>query len=172
MRYPTFAEGWNPQSAHHADVEKRPIEHRPHILIAEEEHRDLSLLASSARTARPAIAELLADELGRAVTVPFRELPPNVVCMNAVVEYRHDDLDRVRRMKLVYPQHADIDARRLSILTSVGAGLIGLAEGMTMEFSVRPGSRARLTVMKVIPPDIFGNRKSASPSASPNSKDL
>ena len=157
MRYPTFAEGWNPQSLDRAALEKR-VELRPHILIAEEEHRDLRMLASSAMTARPAIAELLTDELNRAITVPFRDLPNNVVCMNAVVEYRHDDLDRVRRMKLVYPEHADIDARRLSILTSVGAGLIGLAEGMTMEFSVRPGSRARLSVMKVIPPDIFGNR--------------
>lgn len=158
MRYPTFAEGWDPQPKHRPARESCLVAHRPHILIAEQEHRDLWLLASSARTARPAIAELLSAELERAITMPFRQLPTNVVCMNAVVEYRHDDLDRVRRMKLVYPEHADIDARRLSILTSVGAGLIGLTEGMTMEFSVRPGSRARISVMKVIPPDLFSTR--------------
>lgn len=158
MRYPTFAEGWNPQPTPNLRFEKRAIDQRPHIYIADDEHRELVQLASSARNARPVIAELLADELERAIIVPFRELPANVVCMNAVVEYRHDDLDHVRRMKLVYPQDADIDARRLSVLTSVGAGLIGLAEGMTMEFSVRPGSRARISVMKVIPPDIFGSR--------------
>ena len=158
MRYPTFAEGWNPQPTPNLKCEERSIDQRPHIFIADDEHRELVQLASSARNARPVIAELLSDELERAIIVPFRELPPNVVCMNAVVEYRHDDLDHVRRMKLVYPQDADIDARRLSILTSVGAGLIGLAEGMTMEFSVRPGSRARISVMKVIPPDIFRSR--------------
>lgn len=159
MRYPTFAEGWDPQSP--AAAGKRPttcVGERPHIVIAEEEHDNLCRIAASARTARPLIAELLADELHRAMTVPYSDLPLDVVCMNSVVEYRHDDLDHVRRMKLVYPPDADIDAKRLSILTSVGAGLIGLAEGATMEFSVRPGSRARLSVLKVIPPDIFGRR--------------
>lgn len=153
MRYPTFCEGLSPSTFTELDTSERP-----EVVIAKEEHADLCRLAVSARSARPMIADLLTEELERARVVPFRELPRSVVSMNAIVEYRHDNLDHVRRVKLVYPAEADIDARRLSVLTSIGVGLIGLSVGASMEFSVRPGSRTRISVLKVIPPDILSAR--------------
>lgn len=150
-RYPTFAEGWQPRPPLSWDP---CIEARAPVLIADAEHAELERLAAAARVTRPVVAQLLAQELRRAQKIPARDLPRDVVCMNAIVEYRHDDLDQVRRVQLVYPERADIDARRLSVLTSVGAALIGLAEGTTTELSIRPGSRARLSVLSVVHPDI------------------
>lgn len=156
MRYPTFAEGWMPAASNEAPG--LSVEAKPGLMIAEEEHGELYRLALSVRPARPMIADLLVAELERAQVVPFRNLPRSVVCMNSIVEYRHDTLDHDRRVKLVYPEDNDIDARRISVLTSIGAGLIGLSEGASIEFSVRPGSRMRISVLKVIPPDILSNR--------------
>lgn len=152
VRYPTLGEGWTPPCASASPWAPEP-EARPPVIVAEDEFRELCRLAVSVRPARPILAELLAEELARARVVPPAQVPPNVVRMNATVEYRHDILDHVRRVKLVYPADADIDARRISILTSIGAGLLGLAEGASMEFSVRPGSRTRISVLKVVPPD-------------------
>lgn len=151
MRYPTLAEGWSPPCASTARWAPDPVV-RPPVIVAEDEFRELCRLAVSVRPARPMVAELLAAELARARIMPPEQVPPNVVRMNAVVEYRHDVLDHVRRVQLVYPADADIDAGRISILTSIGAGLLGLAEGTSMEFSVRPGSRTCISVLQVTPP--------------------
>jgi regulator of nucleoside diphosphate kinase len=52
---------------------------------------------------------------------------------------------------LVYPEAADVDAGKISILTPIGAALIGLSVGQTIEFQT-PGGRWRsLTVLKVQP---------------------
>ena len=150
MRYPTFVEGWSPPPP--AAPPQNLHRDRPPLLIAEEDHSELCRLSVSARSARPRIAELLAEELARARVVARRHLPADVVTMNATIEYRHEVLGHVRRVQLVYPPQADIDARRISILTSIGAGLIGLAEGASLTFSVRPGSQMRLSVLKVRPP--------------------
>ncbi|HBR45490.1 MAG TPA: nucleoside diphosphate kinase regulator, partial [Afipia sp.] len=57
-----------------------------------------------------------------------------------------------RAMPLVYPEAADVDAGRISILTPIGAALIGLSVGQTIEFQT-PGGRWRsLTVLRVQQP--------------------
>jgi regulator of nucleoside diphosphate kinase len=53
---------------------------------------------------------------------------------------------------LVYPAEADIEAGRISILTPVGAGLIGLAEGASILWPDRDGHERRLRIIAVTPP--------------------
>jgi len=156
MAYPTFAEA----KGLVADQPEANIACRdqPSILVAREEYTTLCRLAVSARSGRPLIADFLAAELQRARIVPFSQLPKSVVSMGSTVEYHHDDLDHVRRVTLVYPEQHDIDAKRISVLTSIGTALLGMEEGQSIEFSVRPGSRTRIIVLKVIPPDLFSDR--------------
>ena len=49
----------------------------------------------------------------------------------------------------MYPERADAAAQRISILTPVGAALIGLSEGQTMQWRTRDGNMKSLTVLKV-----------------------
>ena len=48
-----------------------------------------------------------------------------------------------------YPLDADIACRRVSVLTPVGAELLGLSVNQTISFRARTGERRELTVLKV-----------------------
>ena len=54
--------------------------------------------------------------------------------MGSQVVYRDEGTGRIREVALVYPHEADINLNRISVLTPVGAALIGLAEGQSIEF--------------------------------------
>jgi regulator of nucleoside diphosphate kinase len=83
----------------------------------------------------------LGEELERGIVTESREIPPNVVTMNSTV--RILDLDSGERFTytLVYPEEADIDNNRLSILAAVGTALLGYREGDTIEWPVPAGVR-------------------------------
>ena len=51
------------------------------------------------------------------------------------------------------PQDADIDAGKVSILSHVGAGLIGLAEGRTIAWTDPSGAERRLTLVGIEEPE-------------------
>ena len=68
----------------------------------------------------------------------------------AVAEELLTELDRA---ELVYPGRADISEGRISIMTPIGAALIGLAEGQSIAWTARDGKAHRLTVLKVDPPE-------------------
>ena len=54
-----------------------------------------------------------------------------------------------RTVELVYPRDADISAGRMSILTPVGAGVIGLRTGQSILWPDRDGRERKLTIVKV-----------------------
>ncbi|WMT92896.1 GreA/GreB family elongation factor [Pelagibacterium sp. H642] len=68
--------------------------------------------------------------------------------MNSTVEFK-DDQDRSRTLTLVYPDVADIEKARISILTPIGAALIGLTEGQSISWTDRSGGLHRLEVITV-----------------------
>ena len=53
----------------------------------------------------------------------------------------------------MYPEYADILNGKVSVLTPVGAALIGLSEGQAMEWHTLDGERKTLTVLKVHQPE-------------------
>ena len=55
----------------------------------------------------------------------------------------------VREVTLVYPQEADINLNRISVLAPVGAALIGLSRGQSIEFQTPGGKRRSLTIIDV-----------------------
>ena len=69
--------------------------------------------------------------------------------MHSVVEYRDEVTGEVRRATLVYPGEEDLDAGRISVLTPVGAALIGLSEGQSMEWQGATGGRRKVKVRRV-----------------------
>lgn len=120
----------------------------PKIVVSEEEQERLSALAAAIADRNPEVSEELLIEMERARVVKVGKVPEDVVRMNSEVEYESDDGQR-RRVKLVYPADADISAGRISILTPIGAALIGLSQGQSITWSSRDGREHRLTVLSV-----------------------
>lgn len=124
---------------------------KPGIVVSDLDHERLSALASATESRAPEVASELHEEMARARIVPAEAVPPDVVRMGSSVEYRADD-GKHRRVTLVYPKDADIALDRISILTPIGAALIGLSPGQAMEWTARDGRRHALTVVAVEPP--------------------
>lgn len=124
----------------HKDVRRRTP-----IMVAEKDHELLSDLALAALGKAPG-AVLLFEELARAKVVP--ELPPFVVGIGSVATFTYND-SRYREFALVYPQSADFAKHRISVLTPVGAMLLGLAEGQAIEWTSDDGVTHRIALDQV-----------------------
>jgi len=94
-------------------------------------------------------AGLLQQELDRAKVCEPKAMPKNIVTLNRWLQYVDDHSPEVRRVQLVLPKDADIDAGRVSILSYVGAGLIGLKEGQSINWPDTSGAARKLTLVKV-----------------------
>jgi regulator of nucleoside diphosphate kinase len=123
----------------------------PAITVSEADHRIVTSLANSAYERIPAIAETLLDEMDRAKVVPAARRPADVVGLGSEVDYV-SDAGETRTVRLVMPAAADIAEGRISILTPVGAALIGLSPGQSFDWSGPSGHPHRLTVTAVRPP--------------------
>ena len=115
---------------------------RPPIVIAEDEHERLTSLALAALDRAPGAVDLFV-ELSRAKTA--KALPEHVVGVGSVATFAYDG-SSYREYELVDPHRADITERRISVLTPVGAMLLGLSQGQTIEW-VGPDDRAHKVVV-------------------------
>jgi regulator of nucleoside diphosphate kinase len=127
---------------------------RPRIVIAASEHARLTALAEKALTANSAVGEYLIEELSRAHLVPDADFVPHVVRMGSVVTYRDETSGRTRTVTLVYPDAADIARNRISILTPIGAALIGMAPAQSIPWPTPDGRESSLTVLDVRSEDV------------------
>ena len=96
----------------------------------------------------PGQAELRA-ELDRGDVVAPKDVPPNVVTMNSTVRFVFES-GKEFSMTLVYPEHVEGDASRISILAPVGSALLGLTVGEHIEWPQPGGGRMKLTVKEVL----------------------
>ncbi|WP_336972386.1 nucleoside diphosphate kinase regulator [Sphingobium aromaticiconvertens] len=122
---------------------------RPPLHLIESEADTLSDLAWGARDRFPNICIMLLDEIGRAKLCKPSNLPDDVVAMSSRVDYIDEGSGTRRSITLVYPNHADAVLGRVSILTPVGAGLIGVKAGHSILWPDRDGRQRQLTVVSV-----------------------
>jgi regulator of nucleoside diphosphate kinase len=120
----------------------------PKIAIAAADLERLTNLAEGAWHTHPDIAEYLSREIARANIVEG-DFGPARIRMGSQVEYRDEDSGQVRSIRLVYPSEADPGRGRISVLTPIGAALIGLSKGQSIEWNARSGAPRTLTVLKV-----------------------
>lgn len=121
---------------------------KPAITIARSEHARLSNLADMLAERDPHAAEQLAAELDRARIVEDARLAPGIMRMGSSGEFRIDD-EAPQTAELVFPRDADIARQRISVLTPVGAALLGLSAGQSIEWSARDGRVRRLHMLAV-----------------------
>jgi regulator of nucleoside diphosphate kinase len=120
---------------------------RPEIVIRAADEDRLAELANSLLDSKPGLGEELLGELARARLAGDEAVPADTVQMGSTLTY---DVDGVRRrVTLVYPAEADIDAGCISVATPIGTALLGLAEGQAIDWTARDGRRQRLTVVAV-----------------------
>jgi regulator of nucleoside diphosphate kinase len=125
----------------------------PRIVISQAEEKRLTALATAGLERQPDAAAALLAELERAVIVPDKAIPSNVVRINSIIEFEVDDGRRLK-VKLVLPEKADIAARRISVLTPVGAALIGLCPGQSIAWTGNDRTERVLTVLSVKQPEL------------------
>jgi Transcription elongation factor len=123
---------------------------KPAIVMTRADHERLSRLAESVAADNSTLADELFAELDRARIVAGR-LPAGTIGMGSTLRFT-TDAGEDRTVTLVYPGEADIAAGKISILTPIGAALIGLSAGQSINWTARDGRTHRLTVESVEPP--------------------
>lgn len=124
---------------------------KPAITMTRSDRESLSRLAESYAMRNPDVADVLMAELERARVVEDARIPADVIRMGSTLRFT-SDLGEGRRVTLVFPGEADIAESKISILTPIGAALIGLAAGQSIDWTARDGRVHRLTVETVEAP--------------------
>ncbi len=122
----------------------------PAIRILAADYDRLLALAETATSVAAQTALFLRRELERAQLVANPAVA--AVQMGSRVRYRDDASERVHEVRLVYPLEADIARGRVSVLTPVGAALLGLEEGASIAWRDNAGQHKALTVLELEPP--------------------
>jgi len=122
----------------------------PNIVVSAADYERLTDLATASLERLPEVAEELLNEMERAKIVKDGSVPDDVVRMGSTVTFRSHD-GRERTETLVYPVDVDSNAHKISVMTQVGAALIGLAEGQSISWTARDGRKHELTVVTVKP---------------------
>lgn len=122
---------------------------QPRIVLTRPHHARLSALVSSAVESHPDIGAYLTRELDRAKVVGPEKIGRGVVTMNSRVKFRDDATGERRVVTLVYPGGEDPQSGCVSILSPLGAALIGLEEGQSIAFTTTDGEERSVTVSKV-----------------------
>jgi regulator of nucleoside diphosphate kinase len=101
------------------------------------------------RSARAVPLAPLRQELYASTVVAPTCVPRCVVTMRSRVRVRDLNGGGPETVSLVYPDEADLDAGRISVLAPMGAALLGARVGTIVAFNT-PGGRRRLKVTRML----------------------
>jgi regulator of nucleoside diphosphate kinase len=125
----------------------------PPVLISEADREKLYAIATSALTndrLAPAASNVL-REIHRATVVPNDQLPTNVVAVNSCVDVRDNVAGASSRIVLSLPDETSCKPNAVSVLSPLGAALIGLSEGASIEWCTASGDRKNIAVLRSTP---------------------
>lgn len=123
----------------------------PPIAITRGDQEKLIRLADASGGAFAQAGDYLAREIERAEVIEEFDSRPGLVKMGSRVAFRDDRSGQIRTVTLVYPDDADVAKGRISVLTPVGAALIGLLVGQSIEWETQAGESRSMTVVAVDP---------------------
>ena len=124
----------------------------PPVFLADSEADILADLALAVRERSPLAADFLLREIDRASTTSPAELPRDVVTMMSCVDFIDEGSGELHSVQLVYPRDADTDLHCISVLTPIGAALIGMRRGEAIDWADLRGARRRLRIVGVAQP--------------------
>jgi regulator of nucleoside diphosphate kinase len=94
-------------------------------------------------------AQLLEAELERARVVPQAEVPPDVVTMRSLAMFEDQETGKQRELQLVYPDEANPEENKVSILAPIGVALLGLRVGDSIRWPMPGGRHTRFKLLAV-----------------------
>ncbi|MCT7374747.1 nucleoside diphosphate kinase regulator [Chelativorans salis] len=130
---------------------QKKVGRKPKIIVSRTDHDRLLGLATAMEEHDPVFAETMIAELERARVVEDSALPETVVRMGSTLTYTADEAPPTT-VTLVFPVEADITEGKISVTTPVGAVLVGLSAGQSIDWTARNGRTHRLTVTDVRQP--------------------
>lgn len=126
---------------------------RPLVTMADIDFDRLDVIALAGEGAGHPVASFLAAELERAVIRPVDEIGPNIVRMNSRVAFRIGTRRDIDVRTLIYPEEYVRRSDRsdcVSVMTPLGAALLGLRVGASMSYETIIGTTQYVTVVAVL----------------------
>jgi regulator of nucleoside diphosphate kinase len=134
------------------DIDRRSLDELEHSFSSRDELgliKEVRKIKNSRNDAEWARIEELEAELNRAIIVDTDKIPPDIVTMNSKVYLRDMDTGKDEFYQLVYPEDADIEQNKISILAPIGTAILGYKVGDVIEWKVPAGVR-RLKIKKIL----------------------
>ncbi len=119
----------------------------PQIYLTDQDFQRLQILVSEADGA---VAEALDEELARANVVAQKDIPRDVVTMNSKIEYIDVKTGDKNIVSLVYPQDANFEEGKISVLAPIGAALLGLKVGESIDWKLPSGQVKQVKVEQIL----------------------
>ena len=122
------------------------------VYITEQDMKRLRELIEAEKglnVAKGSDLQVLEAELDRARLLAPSAVPEDVVTMNSKVELIDLDTGTAMTYTLVFPDKADIDENKISVLAPIGTAILGYRTGDVFEWQVPEGSR-RLKIKKIL----------------------
>lgn len=124
------------------------MNHTP-IYITRDDYSKLRLLLATALHSNASAAlQKLRDELDRAAVIDPADTPADVVTMGSSVEFEDLGTGEIEEYTITFPDRANVEHKRLSILAPIGTALIGCRIGDVVSWST-PGGVRQLRVRAV-----------------------
>ena len=139
---------------------------KPQIHISETDYALIASHAMRLEATSPEVAHMLLDEIDRAEVYSRDELPRDVVTLGSLVTFVDENTGEQRRVQIVLPADANMERCSLSIHSQVGAGLIGLRAGQSIDWPCPDGRPRTLRVVDVQQNPVLDD--SQLPGESPN----
>jgi regulator of nucleoside diphosphate kinase len=104
---------------------------------------------ASFKTKMPHVTNKLIARLDSAKLFSQNEIAKNVITMNSRVRLKDVTTKRVAEITITYPQDADARARRVSVFSEIGLGLLGQKENDIVSWRI-PSGTGRFQIEKII----------------------
>lgn len=119
------------------------------VTLSTADHGQLTHVLSRHRETNNHAIALLAKKLSTAHLIAPQRVPPNLITMNSRVIFVETDTQAVYGFTLAYPG-PDKHTGSVSVLSAVGAALLGLSVGQDIHWHGASGRRLGLRVLDVI----------------------
>lgn len=122
---------------------------KPNIILSEQDlHRLETMLENQSKLSETMIR--LEDELARAEVVEPKEIASNIVTMHSRVLLTIAPSPEPVEVTLVYPHEFKGEKGQVNVIAPIGAAILGLAEGQTIEWPQPDGHTMKVTIEKVL----------------------
>ena len=125
------------------------------VVLCQEDFKKLSYILNLKPGDQPD-ENTLAYEVSRAIIVKDSAFPANTIRLNSAVTVVDMDSRKELEFTICLPQHADARSKRISVLTPMGAAIIGFRIGDEVEWKM-PAGLKRLKILDVRQPGPDGS---------------